>query len=326
MYSSEQLLLAQAMLAGQLKARAIQLSEAEQIKFLFARKAFVTARHCGRIVDGLLLSAEQRVLNGYPTRGRNGVELQANEYQHNRPAVHQAYDFERTCTRCHSRFFVMPNGKQVPATTMVCFDGEQHRNFHVHDQVSASALQRFPSTPKVNKSNCHLSSEMLALDLEMIQTVSGQTVGRITLVSCTEAVLLDIVVKQTDRILDPMTKYSGLTIESFKTAKWTLEAARMAFLNELNERTILVGHGLANDLRVLGVVHERVIDTSVIYTHRGRRPALRNLTKNVLGYHIQQGDGHCSAEDAVASMRLAIHGLNHPEILAPQYHNLHNVV
>uniref|UniRef100_A0A8R1ETT5 Exonuclease domain-containing protein n=1 Tax=Caenorhabditis japonica TaxID=281687 RepID=A0A8R1ETT5_CAEJA len=94
--------------------------------------------------------------------------------------------------------------------------------------------------------------------------------------------------------------------------------------DDINEKSVLVGHGLNSDLKALGIIHNRVIDTSVIYTNAGRRPSLRHLTEHLLGYKIQQNSsGHCSVEDAVAAVRLVIHGVNVPRFLAPEYQNLH---
>lgn len=54
--------------------------------------------------------------------------------------------------------------------------------------------------------------------------------------------------------------------------------------------TILVGHSLENDLRCLKIVHDRVIDTSIIYPHRQPpyKCSLRNLVKKHLNKSIQQ--------------------------------------
>uniref|UniRef100_A0A7S0DNZ0 Exonuclease domain-containing protein n=1 Tax=Amorphochlora amoebiformis TaxID=1561963 RepID=A0A7S0DNZ0_9EUKA len=82
----------------------------------------------------------------------------------------------------------------------------------------------------------------------------------------------------------------------------------------LTSKDILVGHSLENDLNVLKVIHDRVIDTSVLYPHpRGGRYklALRSIAERYLNRRIQEGrdgkenSGHDSAEDAIASLELA---------------------
>eukprot|EP00050_Salpingoeca_kvevrii_P000578 m.151611 g.151611 ORF g.151611 m.151611 type:complete len:215 (-) comp10154_c0_seq1:2850-3494(-) len=74
--------------------------------------------------------------------------------------------------------------------------------------------------------------------------------------------------------------------------------------------SILVGHSLENDFKALKLVHEHVIDTSVLF--RGKRSAkfkhsLRHLTQKYLDRSIQAGDaGHNSIEDAKAAMELVL--------------------
>ena len=70
---------------------------------------------------------------------------------------------------------------------------------------------------------------------------------------------------------------------------------------------MLVGHSLENDLKALKIVHERVVDTSVLFPHpRGYpfRRGLRALAEEYLKISIQGGAGHDSAEDARAALLL----------------------
>ena len=39
------------------------------------------------------------------------------------------------------------------------------------------------------------------------------------------------------------------------------------FLGLVSAETLLVGHALENDLRVLRVLHGRVVDTAILYPH-----------------------------------------------------------
>ena len=82
-------------------------------------------------------------------------------------------------------------------------------------------------------------------------------------------------------------------------------------LNLLSKDTILIGHGLENDLRALHLVHNKIIDTSLHFQKSdSSRPGLKNLAKERLKRTIQdRQDGHDSYEDAMASMDLVLHAL-----------------
>jgi RNA exonuclease 1 len=76
--------------------------------------------------------------------------------------------------------------------------------------------------------------------------------------------------------------------------------------------TILVGHGLENDLKALRLVHLQVADSALLYKHHKGLPfrfSLRDLTLKHLGKHIQSGDatlGHDPEEDARSALELVL--------------------
>ena len=60
----------------------------------------------------------------------------------------------------------------------------------------------------------------------------------------------------------------------------------------INADTILVGHGLENDLRALSLVHATVLDTAVVFPHFYGLPfrrSLRSLAASYLKRDIQVG-------------------------------------
>ena len=60
----------------------------------------------------------------------------------------------------------------------------------------------------------------------------------------------------------------------------------------VNAHTILIGHGLENDLRALKLVHTTVIDTSIVFPHYFGLPyrrSLKSLVKSYLKRDIQVG-------------------------------------
>ena len=72
--------------------------------------------------------------------------------------------------------------------------------------------------------------------------------------------------------------------------------------------TLLVGHGLENDLKALRMVHRNVLDTAVLFPHPQGPPwksALKILAQRYLRKHIQDGS-HDSVDDARAAMDLVL--------------------
>ncbi len=62
----------------------------------------------------------------------------------------------------------------------------------------------------------------------------------------------------------------------------------------IDKNTILIGHSLDTDLKVLQLVHHRVIDTAALFPHSSSLPykiALKQLAKEFLGWDIQDTTG-----------------------------------
>ena len=87
-----------------------------------------------------------------------------------------------------------------------------------------------------------------------------------------------------------------------------LRDVQAVLLCKFSSETILIGHSLESDLKVLKLVHDKVVDTSVVYPHKLGPPlkrALRTLAAEHLKRIIQDNvDGHDSAEDAIAALDL----------------------
>ena len=105
-------------------------------------------------------------------------------------------------------------------------------------------------------------------------------------------------------------EYSGITPKVLQDVDTRIEHIQLRLLSLIDENDILVGHSLDNDLRALRLVHNKVVDTSVVFRgFNGRKFSLRHLSNVLLQKKIQQGcgsSGHCSTEDAEASLVLAL--------------------
>ncbi|EDS34148.1 conserved hypothetical protein [Culex quinquefasciatus] len=93
----------------------------------------------------------------------------------------------------------------------------------------------------------------------------------------------------------------------------TLYNVQAVLLSMFNSETILIGHSLDSDFKALKLIHDVVVDTSVLYPHKMGPPkkrALKTLCIENLKRIIQENDaGHDSAEDSVVCIQLIKHYL-----------------
>ena len=199
--------------------------------------------------------------------------------------------------------------------------------------ASSAAVAAAPPPPR-----------LVAVDCEMVGTALGSELARVTAVDEAGAVLLDTLVRPARPVLDYRTAFSGITaalLEAGGATTLTLAEAREALFAGARIRpghdrgaggagagagvgagagsvagagagagvdgaTILVGHGLENDLAALRLVHDRVIDTAVLYPKeaveeggicRGKYK-LKALALELLGRIIQDGGSSSSGSSS----------------------------
>ncbi|KAI9021243.1 hypothetical protein DFJ74DRAFT_119568 [Hyaloraphidium curvatum] len=157
-------------------------------------------------------------------------------------------------------------------------------------------------------------ADVVGLDCEMVFTSLGFEVARASLVDGKGEVLLDAFVRPRGSIIDLNTRWSGITPEHIERPDaLTFEGLRTRMAELMDAETVIVGHGLENDLRVLRLLHEPIVDTAVLFPHPKGLPmrnGLRFLSERHLGRLVQQGGaGHDSVEDAICALQLAAHFL-----------------
>lgn len=76
---------------------------------------------------------------------------------------------------------------------------------------------------------------------------------RLTLINSRDEIIIDELVRPDYDIVDYNTSFSGITQEKIDSAKLNFKEAQQLFLNHVYEDTILVGHSLESDLKVLRV-------------------------------------------------------------------------
>ncbi|KAJ7068361.1 ribonuclease H-like domain-containing protein [Mycena amicta] len=154
--------------------------------------------------------------------------------------------------------------------------------------------------------------DVAAVDCEMIYTTGGMRVARVSVVDGNGDAVFDELVRMDEQvhIIDFNTRFSGITEEEYSKAVLPLSAIREALNRLIDRDTVLIGHGLDNDLNTLRIVHHNNVDTSIIFKHPAGPPyrkALRDLAREHLGLTIQSGGGsvgHSSLEDAIATLDL----------------------
>lgn len=75
----------------------------------------------------------------------------------------------------------------------------------------------------------------------------------------------------------PSNRFSGISEETLRNETRTLRDVQAVLLSMFNSKTVLVGHSLESDLKVLKLIHDVVVDTSILYPHKMGPPKKRAL-------------------------------------------------
>lgn len=221
-----------------------------------------------------------------------------------------------------------------------CFTHDHHV-YKFTDAARLAAVLNFAETPE---NSLPPADRAVCFDCEMGYTVYGLELIRLTATSWpTGEELLDVLVQPLGEVLDLNSRFSGVWPDDLAHAQpWTAgndltpsksgtetcseegeikpakrrlkkvsspEAARDLLFSLLSPSTPLIGHGLENDLNAVRIIHPKLIDTVLLYPHRGGLP-FRHSLKSLMDVHlnrkIQQETGpkmlgHDSAEDARAA-------------------------
>ncbi|KAI3398947.1 hypothetical protein diail_8270 [Diaporthe ilicicola] len=210
-----------------------------------------------------------------------------------------------------------------------CAKGSNHV-WKTSDPKRLATLWNYAATPPNASPDV---AKAVCFDCEMGYTVYGMELIRLTATSWPDgAELLDVLVQPFGEILDLNSQYSGVFPEDLARAvSWTKdwkptaqqpgerrvlqkvsspEVARDLLFSIISPDTVLIGHGLENDLNAMRMVHPKLVDTILLYPHRRGLP-IRNGLKVLMELHLnrriqmQGAEGHDSAEDARAAGELA---------------------
>lgn len=144
---------------------------------------------------------------------------------------------------------------------------------------------------------------LVSVDCEMTMSDKGYELGRVSILDNNGNTLYDKIIEPKNPIKDYLTQYSGLTKESFDNAI-TYEQMKEEVCQIIGKNTVILGHGLFNDLNMLKIKHDKFIDTSFMYRTRDNyRLSLKKLAKSLLQRDIQEST-HCSIEDGMSCLEL----------------------
>ena len=150
---------------------------------------------------------------------------------------------------------------------------------------------------------------LIGIDCEMVDTIAGRELARVSLIDYLGRVLYDSVVLPENEVTDYITQFSGITPKMIRECKTTFKEAQRRVLSFLDEKSVLVGHSINNDLKCLKLIHERIIDTSDIFPHPNGHPSKHSLVfllQRVLRESLDREGGHDSVDDARATLRIAM--------------------
>ncbi|XP_069127759.1 RNA exonuclease 1 homolog [Argopecten irradians] len=283
-----------------------------------------------------ILTEEQMKENGFP-RPSPSVSGSAVFFVEPRKKINvqssKPTNYEKLCVRCGKMFTVYPNGtyatkeecsyhwgkawkKRIAGmidTRYTCCQGDlssdgcQISKGHVHETNKWEALsgymKTFPCSPP-----CDGDYGVFALDCEMVYTKFGIELARVTVTDPENECVYETLVKPDAAVVDYNTRFSGLTEEDLKDVTTTLRDVQAVLLSLFSDRTIVMGHSLESDFSAVKLLHNTVVDTSVVFPHKMGPPykrALKTLMAEYLKKIIQDDvGGHDSKEDSTSCMEL----------------------
>ncbi|RHY49272.1 hypothetical protein DYB38_009778 [Aphanomyces astaci] len=186
---------------------------------------------------------------------------------------------------------------------------------------------KWVSTLTMKPSSKAKYKKIVAIDCEMCVTINETTkqrnskaLARVTVIDGEnlDSILVDLIVHQPPPghvVFSYKTHIHGIKEVTITASTISEERARKEVLKHVGPDTIVVGHSVYGDLASLGIHHNRVIDTSFLYTRKNvhekyKMPGLRDLTKQLLA--IEMPAVHDSYLDAKTTMMAATYTLTHP--------------
>ena len=185
--------------------------------------------------------------------------------------------------------------------------------FRAWFSLLAASLDYVLGKPKTKKDDPLLRESFerkkaVAIDCERILGVDGSEIpASVVVVDESGAVLVDAFIRPDVKVIDYRTPLSGITHVQVSRGLDVRRVRRI--VSSALKNKIVVGHGVAKDLAVLGLPYRRsdLRDTALYFRcpQTRRRRKLKDVARDELGLEIQLDDQpHCPKEDALAAMSL----------------------
>lgn len=192
-----------------------------------------------------------------------------------------------------------------------CCEVSEHHVFYWNNPEEMQYALPFHKTSELLGVNSQ-SFKAVGIDCEMGFTTRGFELLRITAVDFFSGEdIIDILVRPKGDVIDLNTRWSG--IAEIKEEAMNFEDLIKLLGEVIDSNTILIGHGLENDVNSMRLIHERIIDTAVLYPKHKTSPKfrfpLKYLTFKYLGRTIQSGE-HDSSEDSLAAIDVVKYFIN----------------
>ncbi|KMZ91310.1 exonuclease [Plasmodium vivax Mauritania I] len=162
-----------------------------------------------------------------------------------------------------------------------------------------------------------------SIDCEMCETINKKKeLTKITVVDAYMNIVYDSYVVPDNQITNYLTPYSGISESTLRDVNTKLKDVQEHLKKIFNNKSILIGHSLENDLHALRIHHDHVVDTSVVYSNSPYyflKPSLFNLCQRHLGITMKREKGHNSIDDAKISMFLALKKMSEFDTAEPLY-------
>lgn len=179
-------------------------------------------------------------------------------------------------------------------------------SYHVFYWSNPEEMQHFlpfKETQKMFPKNKY-ALKALGIDCEMGFTTKGFELLRITAIDFfTGEEAIDLLVRPKGEVIDLNTQWSG--IAEIKDEAISFEQLIELLGEIMDENTVLIGHGLENDMNAMRLIHNKIVDTAVLFPRNKTSPtfrySLKNLTFTYLSKNIQTGQ-HDSGEDSLAAI------------------------
>ncbi|KAI6754802.1 hypothetical protein HG530_012554 [Fusarium avenaceum] len=227
----------------------------------------------------------------------------------------------RLISRCHSMKLLKSAGFVLPQDLSLVTSTIAKDIYVLKKTVCSPESDPLASKRKVIVLDC----EMAYSDRDTDEAVSICVVDFFT-----GEVLMNKLVKPHEVIVDHRSRTHGITWRRLYKA-WRQDQTlngwketRKELFTHIDSNTVIIGHAVHNDLKVLRVCHTTVLDTMILSNNAvsgserlsRRNWSLQSLCEELFGLHIRASSKkHNALEDTMAAREIALYCICHPERL-----------